>query len=54
MRVLGTMENPIIKYGKGGNDEEMAETEYKDKLPEDLLKRIKDAKEENGSVLDPE
>lgn len=54
MRVLGTMDNPIIKYGKGGDDEELAETEYKDTLPEDLLKRIKDAREEKGSDLDPE
>lgn len=54
MRVLGTMENPKILYGKGGNEEELAETEYKDTLSEDLLKRIKDAKEENGSASDPE
>jgi AsmA protein len=54
MRVLGTMDNPIIKYGKGGDEADLTETEYQDKLSEDLLKRIKDAKEENASGSDPE
>jgi hypothetical protein len=48
------MDNPIIKYGKGGDEADLTETEYQDKLSEDLLKRIKDAKEENASGSDPE
>ncbi len=49
MRVLGTSDNPIIKYGKGSNDEELPETEYSNKLPDEMLQKIKNAREEQGN-----
>jgi AsmA protein len=46
MRVLGTMDNPKFKYGKGSGDESVEETEYSDELPKEMLDKIKHAKDE--------
>jgi AsmA protein len=45
IRVLGTMESPKFKYGRGNNDENVEETEYSDTIPPDLLNKIRSAKE---------
>jgi len=47
MRVLGTMDNPKFKYGKGSGDESVEETEYSDEIPKDMLDKIKNAKDED-------
>jgi|APCry1669189204_1035204.scaffolds.fasta_scaffold00001_27 AsmA protein len=47
MRLLGTMDNPKFKYGKGSGDESVEETEYTDELPKDLQARIRNAKDED-------
>jgi AsmA protein len=47
IRVLGTMESPKFKYGRGTNDENVEETEYSDTIPPNLLSKIKSAKEED-------
>ena len=46
MRILGTMDNPKFKYGRGNNDEDVEETQYSDEIPKDMLDKIKNAKEE--------
>ena len=46
MKITGTSENPKIKYGRGG-DENAPETEYSDQVPQEMLDRIKNAKEED-------
>jgi len=48
IRVLGTMENPKFKYGRGNNDENIEETEYSDDIPKDMLDKIRDVKEEDS------
>ncbi len=53
MRVLGTQEKPVFKYGRGGNDKDVDETEYKDDLPKELLEKIKNAKEEELQESEP-
>ena len=53
MRVLGTQEKPVFKYGLGGNDKDVDETEYKDDLPKELLEKIKSAKEEELQESEP-
>ena len=47
MRLLGTTESPIFKYGKGKGDEDLEETQYSDQLPKEMLDKIKNAKEED-------
>ncbi len=47
MRILGTMDEPKFKYGKGSGDEDLAETEYSDELPKEMRDKIKSAKEED-------
>lgn len=47
MRVLGTMDVPKFKYGKGSGDDDVAETEYTDELPKEMRDKIKSAKEED-------
>ena len=47
LRLLGTTENPKIKYGRGSNDEQAEETEYFDEMPADLKAKLKNAKEED-------
>jgi AsmA protein len=47
MRVLGSMDNPKFKYGKGSGDEDVDETQYSDEIPKDMLDKIKNAKEED-------
>lgn len=47
LRVLGTMENPKIKYGRGTSDSDVEETQYTDEMPEELKAKLKNAKEED-------
>jgi len=47
IRVLGTMDDPKFKYGRGNKDEDVEETEYTDELPREMLDKIKNAKEED-------
>jgi AsmA protein len=47
MRILGTQDNPKFKYGRGTNDEDVEETSYSDEIPPEMLKKIKEAKEED-------
>lgn len=44
MRILGTMENPKFKYGRGLKDEDVEETDYYDEISPEMLKLIRDAK----------
>ncbi|TSA24490.1 MAG: hypothetical protein D4R67_11730, partial [Bacteroidetes bacterium] len=46
MRILGTSENPKFKYGRGTSDEDIEETEFTDELSPEMLKLIRNAKEE--------
>jgi AsmA protein len=45
MRVLGTQDKPVFKYGKGSNDKDVDETEYQDELPKEMLESIKNAQD---------
>jgi AsmA protein len=47
IRVLGTQENPKFKYGRGNSDENVDETEYSDEIPQEMLDKIRSAKEED-------
>jgi AsmA protein len=47
MRILGTMDEPKFKYGKGKGEEDVEETEYSDEIPAELRDRIKSAKDED-------
>lgn len=47
LRVLGTTDDPKIKYGKGTGDENVAETDYQDEMPEELRRKLKAAKEDD-------
>ncbi|MCX6282228.1 MAG: AsmA family protein [Bacteroidetes bacterium] len=47
MRLLGTMDNPKFKYGKGSGDGDVDETQYTDEIPKEMLDKIKNAKEED-------
>ncbi|MCX6287321.1 MAG: AsmA family protein [Bacteroidetes bacterium] len=47
MRLLGTMDNPKFRYGKGSGDGDVEETQYSDEIPKDMLEKIKNAKEED-------
>jgi len=47
IRVTGTQTMPKIRFGKGGGEDDIIpETEYTDRLPDDVAKMIKNAKEE--------
>jgi AsmA protein len=46
MRILGTQENPKFKYGRGTGDEDVAETDYSDEIPPEMLDKIRNAKAE--------
>jgi AsmA protein len=47
LRILGTTDDPKIKYGKGTGDDNVAETEYQDEMPEELKKKLKNAKDDD-------
>jgi AsmA protein len=51
LKVTGPMEDLKIRYGKGGDKEELPDDEYTDELPEEMLKRIKHAKDDEGDEL---
>jgi AsmA protein len=46
MRILGTQNNPKFKYGRGTGDEDVAETDYSDEVPPEMLDKIRNAKAE--------
>jgi AsmA protein len=48
IRVLGTLDNPKFKYGRGTSDEEVETIEYVDEIPPEMLEMIREAKEETG------
>ncbi|MEI6898842.1 MAG: AsmA-like C-terminal region-containing protein, partial [Bacteroidota bacterium] len=47
MRILGTMDSPKFKYGRGSGDEDVESTNYTDEIPKEMLSKIKSAKEED-------
>lgn len=47
MKVTGTSDRPWIRFGRAGHGEGVAGDEYTDELPEELIKRIRNAREEN-------
>ncbi len=53
MKITGTADTPIIKYGKGKDSDDLKESDYTDELPKEMLDRIKNAKEDAGDE-DPE
>jgi AsmA protein len=46
MKITGTMDNPKIKYGRGKESDDLKESDYSDELPEEMLDRIKSAKDD--------
>jgi AsmA protein len=48
MKILGTTDNPQIKYGRGKESDELKDEDYTDELPKEMLDRIKNAKEDDG------
>lgn len=46
MKITGTTDNPKIKYGRGNETEELRDDDYTDQLPQEMLNRIKNAKED--------
>lgn len=46
IRILGTMDQPKFKYGRGNQDEEVEETTFTDELPPDMLEKIRNARED--------
>jgi len=46
IRILGTMDQPKFKYGRGNQDEEVEETNFTDELPPDMLDKIRNARED--------
>ncbi len=53
MKITGTADTPVIKYGKGKDSDDLKESDYTDELPKEMLDRIKNAKEDAGDE-DPE
>ncbi len=47
LRILGTTDDPKIKYGKGSGDENAEVTEYTDEMPADMKAKLHNAKEED-------
>jgi AsmA protein len=48
MKITGTTDNPKIKYGRGKESDELKETDYSDQLPQEMLDRIKNVKEQES------
>ncbi len=48
LRISGTMDDLKIKYGRGGDEEALPDSSYSDKLPAEMLDRIKNAKESDS------
>ncbi|MDD4602941.1 MAG: AsmA-like C-terminal region-containing protein [Bacteroidales bacterium] len=48
LRILGTSDNPKLKYGRGNLSETVEETEYTDEMPADLKEKIRNVKEEDS------
>ncbi len=46
IRILGTMDQPKFKYGRGNQDEEVEETVFTDELPPDMLEKIRNTKDD--------
>jgi AsmA protein len=55
LRILGTTDNPKIKYGKGSGDENAESTEYTDEMPPEMKEKLKHAKDDDlGDEPDPD
>lgn len=52
LRILGTMDDPKFRYGRGNSDEQLEETEYSDEIPAEFLEKIKQVKEEEDDGND--
>ncbi|MEI7896178.1 MAG: AsmA family protein [bacterium] len=48
MMIRGTTDNPKIKYGRGKDSNELNDSDYADELPEEMLDRIKNARDDAG------
>jgi len=48
MKITGTTDDPKIKYGRGKESEDLKDSEYSDQLPQEMLDRIRSAKEDPG------
>lgn len=48
MKVTGPMDNLKIKYGRGKDSENIPDSAYTDKLPQEMLDRIKNAKSDEA------
>jgi len=47
LRVLGTADDPKLKYGRGNSDDPAKETEYTDEMPEEMKEKLRNAKEDD-------
>ncbi|MCK9423337.1 MAG: AsmA family protein [Bacteroidales bacterium] len=54
LRVLGTSDNPKLKYGRGSSNGHVEETEYTDEMPADLKEKLRNAKEEDLKDDEPD
>ena len=54
LRILGTTDEPKIKYGRGNSDDPADETEYTDEMPDDLKEKLRNAKEDDLEDDQPE
>jgi AsmA protein len=54
MKITGTSDNPRIQYGRGKDSDDLKESDYTDELPQEMLNRIKNAKENVGDEEEPE
>lgn len=52
IRIMGTMDAPKFKYGRGSNDEQLKETDYSDEIPAEYLDKLKNVKEEEDNGND--
>jgi AsmA protein len=48
MKITGTSDDPKIRYGRGKDDEHLTDADYTDQLPQEMLNRIKNAKDDDG------
>ncbi len=48
MKINGTADNPKIRYCRGNDTDELKESDYTDQLPQEMLDRIRNAKEDDG------
>ncbi len=53
MKITGTSDNPRIQYGRGKDSDDLKESDYTDELPQEMLNRIKNAKDDSGDEDEP-